>query len=218
MMKVSRVSTVNAVIEEIRNQIRSGEWVLGDRLPSEAELTRMLGISRASLREAVRALVHAGLLDARQGDGTYVVAVDEAAVALNRKLTQSKAMDVLEVRRGLDASAVPLAAARRTDEDLAAMREALDARNSGADRGDMTAFVDADLRFHLAVARAAHNELLLDLYEGMTMAFRQSLGHAIGQGTEDHEALYHAIEQRDTLRATELSLAIIARQEQHTAK
>lgn len=217
MLKVSRVSTVSAVIEEIRNQIRDGEWALGDRLPSEAELTRMMGISRASLREAVRALVHAGLLDARQGDGTYVVAVDEAAVALNRKITQSKALDVLEVRRGLDASAVPLAAARRTDEDLKVMREALDARNSGADSGDMEAFVDGDLHFHLAVARAAHNDLLLDLYESMTVAFRQSLGHAIGQGTEDHEALFDAIQLQDTARATELSLAIIARQEQHTA-
>lgn len=213
MLKVARVSTVDAVIDEIRTQIHSGEWVPGDRLPSEAELTKSLGISRASLREATRALVHAGLLAVRQGDGTYVVAVDEAAVALNRKIANSKSAEVIEVRRGLDASAVPLAAARRTKADLVIMRQALDDRRAGADSGDLDAFIEADLRFHMAVARAAHNELLGDLYESLNIAFRKSLGHAVGQGTDEHEALYRAIEKRDTATATELALAIIARME-----
>ena len=213
MLKVARVSTVDAVIDEIRNQIHSGAWVPGDRLPSEAELTKSWGISRASLREATRALVHAGLLAVRQGDGTYVVAVDEAAVALNRKIATSKSAEVIEVRRGLDASAVPLAASRRTKADLAVMRKALDDRKAGAENQDLDAFVEADLRFHMAVARAAHNELLGDLYESLNIAFRKSLGHAVGQGTEEHEALYRAIEERDTPTATELALAIIARME-----
>ena len=213
MLKVNRVSTVDAAIEEIRGQIRDGQWALGDRLPSEAELTKTLGISRASLREATRALVHAGLLAVRQGDGTYVVAVDEAAVALNRRITNSKTAEIIEVRRGLDAAAVPLAAVRRTKADLKAIRKALDDRNAGADRGDSDAFVEADLQFHLAVARAAHNELLNDLYESLNIVFRKSLGHAMGQGTDDHEALYRAIETRDSASATELALAIIARME-----
>jgi DNA-binding FadR family transcriptional regulator len=149
----------------------------------------------------------------RQGDGTYVDAVDEAAVALNRKVTNSKMAEVIEVRRGLDALAVSLAAVRRTPEDLAAMRKALDDRNAGADRDDHEAFVEGDLGFHMAVASAAHNELLSDLYESLNIAFRESIGHAMGQGTEDHEALYRAIEERDNATAMELSLAIIARME-----
>ncbi|MEA5455856.1 GntR family transcriptional regulator [Sinomonas sp. JGH33] len=218
MLKVNRVSTVDAVIEEIRGRIREGEWAPGDRLPSESELTQTFGISRASLREATRALVHAGLLVVRQGDGTYVDAVDEAAVALNRKVTASKRAEVIEVRRGLDALAVSLAAARRTGEDLAAMRRALDDRNAGAARGDLAAFIDGDLRFHMSVASAAHNNLLSDLYESLNTAFRKSIGHAMGQGTEDHEALYRAIEERDTAMAMELSLAIIARMEDMEAE
>ncbi|MEK0097950.1 FadR/GntR family transcriptional regulator [Streptomyces sp. NPDC056002] len=213
MAKVNRVSAVDSVINELRKQIHEGHWVPGDRLPSEAELTRTLGISRASLREATRALVHAGLLTVRQGDGTYVVAVDETAVALNRKVSSSETSEVLEVRRGLDASAVPLAAARRTEADLEAMREALDARRRGADDDDVEAFVEADLRFHMAVARASHNGLLADLYESLNVPFRNTLGHAMGQGTGDHEALYTAIEHHDTARATELALGIIARME-----
>ena len=217
MLKVSRVSTVDAVIDEIRGQIRGGQWVPGDRLPSEAELTRTMGISRGALREAIRALVHAGLLTVRQGDGTFVAAVDEAAVALSRKIANSKSIDVIEVRRGLEASAVPLAASRRTKADLEVMRAALDDRIAGAARQDLDAFVEADLRFHLAVARASHNELLIDLYESLNIAFRKSLGHAIGQGTEEHEALYTAIEQRDTSTASDLAMAIIARMEQQAS-
>jgi DNA-binding FadR family transcriptional regulator len=218
MLKVNRVSTVDAAIEEIRSQIRDGQWVPGDRLPSEAELTKTMGISRGALREATRALVHAGLLAVRQGDGTFVLAVDEAAVALSRKFATSRSIDVIEVRRGLEAAAVPLAASRRTKADLKTMRAALDDRIDGANRKDLDAFVEADLRFHLAVARASHNELLIDLYESLNIAFRKSLGHAIGQGTAEHEALYSAIEQRDTSTATDLAMAIIARMEQQEAQ
>ncbi|MCA4134981.1 FadR/GntR family transcriptional regulator [Arthrobacter sp. M4] len=213
MLKVNRVSAVDAVIEEIRARIREGEWGPGDRLPSESELTQSFGISRASLREATRALVHAGLLVVRQGDGTYVDAVDEAAVALNRKVNNSKIAEVIEVRRGLDALAVSLATVRRTEEDLASMRTALDDRNAGASNNDHDAFVEGDLGFHMAVASAAHNELLTDLYQSLNVAFRKSIGHAMGHGTEDHEALYRAIQERDTTTAMELSLAIIARME-----
>ncbi|MFF9126599.1 FadR/GntR family transcriptional regulator [Streptomyces sp. NPDC014889] len=173
----------------------------------------MLGISRASLREATRALVHSGLLAVRQGDGTYLVAVDGAAVTLSRKIMSSKTSEVLEVRRGLDASAVPLAAVRRTEADLTALRKALDDRQRSAEAGALDSFVEADLRFHMAVAQASHNELLIDLYASLNVPFRKSLGSAMGQGTKEHEAVYRAIERRDTEGATELALAIVARME-----
>ncbi|MCX2750393.1 FadR/GntR family transcriptional regulator [Arthrobacter sp. MI7-26] len=213
VLKINRVSTVDAVTEEIRGHIQGGEWAVGDRLPSEAELTKTLGVSRASLREATRALVHAGLLAIKQGDGTYVVALDESTVALNRKVTNSKTVEVIEVRSGLDALAVSLAVSRRTEDDLVAIRKALDDRNAGADNADLDAFIEGDLLFHKAIASAAHNELLADLYQSLSLEFRKSIYHAVGEGTEDHEALYRAIDERDTATATKLSSAIIARME-----
>jgi DNA-binding FadR family transcriptional regulator len=93
------------------------------------------------------------------------------------------------------------------------MRQALDDRNAGAAADDHEAFIEGDLRFHMSIARASHNELLSDLYEILNLAFRKSIGHAIGQGTEDHETLYRAIEGGDTATAMELSQAIIARME-----
>ena len=209
--KVPRVSTVKTAIEQIRAEIKAGRWSPGDRLPPEVELTKMLGISRPSLREAIRALTHAGLLVTKQGDGTYVVAVDETAVALSRKITSSSPDEVTEVRQGLDAAAVQLAASRRTKADLKSMRDALDARNLAAETNDADGFVAADIQFHTAVARSAHNQLLTDLYESLSAPIRRSLGAAIGQGTEDHESLYTAIRDRDPGRATEYALAIVAR-------
>jgi DNA-binding FadR family transcriptional regulator len=211
LAKVQRVSTVMTAIDQIRSEIKGGRWSPGDRLPPEIELTKILGISRASLREAIRALTHAGLLSSKQGDGTYVVAVDEAAVALSRKIDSSSPDEVTEVRQGLDAVAVQLAAGRRTDSDLERMREALDARGLAAATNDADGFVAADIQFHTAVARSAHNQLLTDLYESLSTPFRRSLGAAIGQGTADHESLYTAIRDRDPAGATEYALAIIAR-------
>lgn len=223
MPKVNRVSAVQAAIDEMRAQIRDGRWGLGDRLPSEAELSQVMGISRAPLREATRALVHAGLLSVRQGDGTYVVALDEATVALSRKLMESKTRDVLEVRRGLDASAVQLAVARRTDEDLEAMDAALKRRRDATAQGDRQAFIDADVAFHVAVAEAAHNALLLHLYEGLSIAIRESLDtarsleHAISEGGDDHVALFDAIKSGDEARAVETAISIIVSQEKQCA-
>jgi DNA-binding FadR family transcriptional regulator len=219
MARIERRTAVESAIEELRRQILNGTWTLGDRLPSEAEQTQALGISRATLREATRALVHSGLLSVRQGDGTYLVATDESAVALNRRFRKSSTGEVLEVRRGLDAAAVRQAALRRTDDDLAAIRQELDRRHEAAVGGDRAGFATADMRYHLAIARSAHNRLLLDLYETLSLALRdsvdstQSLDHATHANGDDHAALLDAIEARDPNRAVDLAMAIISSQE-----
>ena len=219
MKQLARVSVVDAAIEEIRGQIRSGVWKVNDRLPSLTELSTSLGISRAPLREAMRALAHAGLLLAKQGDGTYVTAVDEATVALNRRLGVSQTRELLEVRRGLDMSAVRLATQRRTQADLAAMKKELRRRHDAAELGDRQAFADADTSFHLAVAAAAHNPLLLDLYRGLSSGIRdsvdsaQSLTKAMRGPVDFHGALLKAIRDRSAAVATEVALSIIDDQE-----
>lgn len=219
MAVIQRRTAVESVIEELRQQILDGTWALGDRLPSEAEQTQALGVSRTTLREATRALVHSGLLSARPGDGTYVVAVDESAVALNKRFRRSSTMEVLEVRRGLDAAAVQQSVIRRTEEDLAAIRQALSDRHEAAWAGDRAGFATADALFHLMVARSAHNRLLLDLYETLSLALRdsvdtiQSLEHAMQPDGDDHQALLDAIESRDQNRAIEAAMAIIASQQ-----
>lgn len=218
MQQIGRVSIVESAIDEMRTQIRKGTWAIGERLPSEQELTKLFGISRAPLREATRALVHAGLLVARQGDGTYVVATDETAVALNRRLAVSESLDVLEVRRGLDVSAARLASQRRTPEDLDAMAATLRARRDAAENGHQRAFAESDVAFHLAVAAASHNSLLLDLYASISASIQASVDSA--QSVHDatcgpvdyHDALLQAITDQDPATATAVALSIIDEQ------
>ncbi|GAA3258976.1 FadR/GntR family transcriptional regulator [Nonomuraea helvata] len=218
MRNVARTSLVDAAIDELRREIARGVWPVGTKIPSESQLAQTLGMSRLSVREAVRVLAHAGLLHTRQGDGTYVTATDESKVALRRRLDTAAAMDIIDVRRGLDLVAARLAAGRRTEEDLTAMRETLARRDAAGRAGDLDGFADADVEFHVRVADAAHNALLADLYRSMSDALRDSI-RPQEQAELDldgsHDDLLRAIEDADVTRAVAVSVAILDQQERH---
>ncbi|MFI7133979.1 FadR/GntR family transcriptional regulator [Nonomuraea sp. NPDC050153] len=216
MRNVARTSLVDAAIDELRREIARGVWPVGTKIPSESQLAQSLGMSRLSVREAVRVLAHAGLLHTRQGDGTYVTATDESKVALRRRLDTAAAMDIIDVRRGLDLVAARLAAGRRTEEDLTAMRAALARRDAAARAGDLDGFADSDVDFHLRVADAAHNALLGDLYRSMSDALRDSVrdqDQAALTPDSSHDDLLSAIEDGDAARAVAVSVAILDHQE-----
>jgi DNA-binding FadR family transcriptional regulator len=216
MRNVARTSLVDAAIQQLRDQITSGAWPVGTKLPSESRLAETLGMSRLSVREALRVLVHAGLLSTRQGAGTYVTATDESQVALRRRLDTAAAMDIIDVRRGLDLVAARLAAAKRTGADLEGMRESLALREAAAEAGDLDGFADADVAFHLRVAAAAHNPLLTDLYQSMSEALRDSvrdMEQAALEPDTSHHDLLHAIEAGDAAAAVAVSIGILDRQE-----
>ncbi|NRQ39954.1 FadR family transcriptional regulator [Nonomuraea sp. NN258] len=218
MRSVARTSLVDAAIAELRREISSGAWPVGTKIPSEAQLAQSLGMSRLSVREALRVLAHAGLLATRQGDGTYVTATDESRVALRRRLDTAAAMDIIDVRRGLDLVAARLAAGKRTEADVAAMRGALTRRDTAAGAGDLDGFADADVAFHLAVADAAHNPLLGDLYRSMSDALRDSVRdqeQAALEPDTSHHDLLAAIESGDAAAAVAVSIAILDQQERH---
>ncbi|PZG16289.1 FadR/GntR family transcriptional regulator [Nonomuraea aridisoli] len=216
MRNVTRTSLVDAAIAELRREIAEGVWPVGTKIPSEHQLAESLGMSRLSVREAVRVLAHAGLLHTRQGDGTYVTATDESQVALRRRLDTAAAMDVLDVRRGLDLVAARLAAGRRTEEDLTAMRSSLARRDAAGRAGDLDGFADADAEFHLRVAEAAHNALLGDFYRTMLESLRDSVRdqeEAALEPDDSHGELLRAIEDGDPARAVAVSIAILDQQE-----
>src|SRR6478672_12655028 len=93
-----RTPLSDQVIAQLRNQITSGEWPVGSRIPTEPELVAQLGVARNTVREAVRALAHNGLLDIRQGSGTYVVATSEFAAVMQRRFAGADARHVAELR------------------------------------------------------------------------------------------------------------------------
>nr|WP_237554998.1 FCD domain-containing protein [Streptomyces sp. SID4948] len=197
---------VDQVIEQLRSLIESGEWAIGAKIPAEPVLSEMLGVGRNTVREAVRALGYSGMLEARQGDGTYVRAADALGAALRRRLRHAGLLEALEVRSGLERDAVRLAAARRDDDDLAALRDTLRERAAAWGSGHTDAAVRADIAFHRAVVAAAHNGILADLYSSLTDALSAIVasvldaplppGRRCRQDTH-HDALVEAIAAAD---------------------
>ena len=207
-----RSSLVTQVIEQLHEQVRSGTWRVDERIPPENTLAETLGVGRNTVREAVRALCHTGLLECRQGDGTYVRATSELSGAMRRRLSSAELVETLEVRQGLEVTAAGLAAGRRTDDDLAALAAALRARDDAWRSGDTSVFVDADMAFHVAVVHAAHNSVLSELYTDFSDALRASIA-ATGSPLDDtyigHSEIAEAIEARDAEAAERHTRACI---------
>src|SRR6266700_1902139 len=138
-------------IETIHELIASGEWGPGTRLPRESDLAARLGLSRNSLREAVRALSLARVLEVRQGDGTYVSSLEpgellEPTLSATRLLQGRTVLELFEVRRMLEPEAAAMAAQRADEDDLAALRRELDRMVAAEDRADD--LIAADTAFH----------------------------------------------------------------------
>ncbi|MFJ6196667.1 FadR/GntR family transcriptional regulator [Micromonospora sp. NPDC092111] len=197
---------VRQTIEQLRGRILGGEWPVGGRIPTEPQLVAALGVGRNTVREAVRALVHAGVLECRQGSGTYVVSTDELAPVVARRLTDDRMAEVIEVRRAFEVEAARLAALRRTPEDLAALDGVLAEREAAWRSGRVGEFVEADAALHTAVVAAAHNGMLAELYASVGTALRSTVAHAMGDALEperyvDHGRLVAAIRAGDPVRA-----------------
>jgi DNA-binding FadR family transcriptional regulator len=195
---------VDQVIDQLKEQITSGSWQLHGKIPTETVLAEQLGVGRNTVREAVRALTHAGLLDCRQGDGTYVRATSELSGAMARRLRTAEQLEILEVRRALEVEAARLAATRRTDADIVAMETALARREQAWSAGDPDKFVETDLAFHVAVVQATHNRVLIDLYADFSAALRASIAAAGGtleQNYIPHDGIVRAIAAGDATAA-----------------
>ncbi|MFC4336459.1 FadR/GntR family transcriptional regulator [Salininema proteolyticum] len=181
-----KTGLVDHVIGQLRTQITSGEWRVGKRIPPETELIELLGVGRNTLREGVRVLVHAGLLEVRQGSGTFVVSTSEATESVRSRIAASHASDTMEVRRGLELEAARLAAHRRTDQDVQILRDALERREKAYAARKYEEFIEADVALHQAVADASHNKLLSDLYRELSESLGETVRTGLGNFDQPH--------------------------------
>ena len=212
-------SVTEEAIDKIRELIVSGSWVPGARLPKESELASQLGLSRNSLREAVRALSQLRVLEVRQGDGTYVSSLEpdlllESTGFVSHLLLGDTALDLYEVRRILEAAAAALAAARIDAEERAELGRSLD-RMLGAQ--GVEDLVEADVAFHAVIARAAGNTVLTSLLASLsTRTMRVRLWHgraaddALDETRDEHRRIYEAIIEGDPELARAAATAHIA--------
>ena len=210
-------------IERIRELIASGEWGPGTRLPREADLAKQLGLSRNSLREAVRALSLARVLEVRQGDGTYVSSLEPGellapTLSATHLLRGRTVLELFEVRRMLEPQAAALAAARGDADVVGALRQELDRMIAAGDRADE--LVEADAAFHDVIARAPGNGVLRELLRSLsTKTVRARLWHgladrnALDLARAEHERIYEAIAAGDADLARAATLLHIAHNE-----
>jgi DNA-binding FadR family transcriptional regulator len=210
-------SQTDVVIDGVKQLIVSGQLRAGDRLPIEKDLAAQLGVSRGSLREGVRALALLGVLETRQGDGTYVTTLDPGRLLspvgfLAELPDPANSAHLLGVRRVLEAESAYLAARVVTDDQLAEMEEVLGGVDPllEAPHGeiDLERFIDADTAFHRLVAQASRNPALAALIDNLvgrttrTRMWRAVTERGAVEATHrEHRAILDELVQRDPERA-----------------
>jgi DNA-binding FadR family transcriptional regulator len=204
MQPLSKTNLVETAIEAIRDEILAKRWAVGDRLPNEASLSSMLSVSRGTVREAVRVLASQGLLETRQGSGTYVLSTTDAS----RPLTMARRAslrDQFEARCALDVEAARLAAVRKSPETIAALRTLL-ARRGNYEGGDQAAFIERDLAFHKAVIAASGNRAMIELYDFFSASIAGTIAATLDDEIPEpdmqaHRDIVDAIETGDPQKA-----------------
>jgi GntR family transcriptional repressor for pyruvate dehydrogenase complex len=213
------VAVTDQAIEKIKEMIVSGELTPGARLPPEKELAERLGLSRSSMREAVKALEVIRVLDVRRGDGTYVTSLEpklllEAISFVVDLHGDDSLLEIFAVRRILESHATGLAAQRATTDDVTGLAAELE---SARGETDVESLVRHDVRFHHHVARLSGNSYLTSLLESLTSQTVRARvwrglteADAVERTLIEHRAIVDAIAAHDVQLATALAAAHIA--------
>jgi GntR family transcriptional repressor for pyruvate dehydrogenase complex len=217
------MAVTDQAILKIKEMILSGELGPGDRLPPEKELSERLGLSRSSMREAVKALEVIRVLDVRRGDGTFVTSLEprlllEAMSFVVDLHDDSSVLELFAVRRILEPAAVALAAARIPEEAIRDLRDRIAAVGDGT---SVEGLVDHDLDFHRAIVAQAGNGYLaslIDSLSGHTVRARIWRGltqrNSVDRTLAEHRAIVDALERRDAELAQALTTVHISGVEQ----
>ena len=211
MYKTVRSSRLyEQIVQQIEDSILKGALKAGDQLPAERELAVRFGVSRTAVREAVKALREKGLVEAYSGRGTFITDGTSQAIRqsldLMIKIGQAEGSTHLaEVRQILEPEIAALAASRMEEPQLAMMREAYTVMDRHRQNPD--AYIEADLDFHLALAEAAANPLILSLLDSIVGLLREqririfNVEGGADRGQFHHQRILEAIEKRDPVKA-----------------
>ncbi|RIX51224.1 FadR family transcriptional regulator [Paenibacillus nanensis] len=196
------------VIEQIKNLILEGNLAPGDVLPTERELAQAFGISRGTLREAFRILEREGLIDARPGGGRFLSKALDVAEDKNRimdNIERATIIELLEARELFETGIVELAAKRATEEDIAEIEAAFE-KWGQIDR-DSEDRAKPDQAFHLSIAKATHNVVLVNMIElhmdllQRTLSKTAKIPGRTSEVYEEHLLILQAIKERDPVKA-----------------
>jgi len=212
MYKIVRSSRLyEQIVQQVEESIQKGQLKPGDQLPPERELAEQFGVSRTAVREAVKALREKGLVEAYPGRGTFIT--DGTSYTIRQSLDRMMRSGnegfafLAEVRQILEPEIAALATTRADDEALEAMRKQVEIMDTAKE--DPDAFIEADLDFHLALAEAAANPIILSLIDsivGLLREQRMGIFQVEGgpeRGQYHHKKILQAVEHRDAAGARE---------------
>ncbi|MGC9529627.1 MAG: FadR/GntR family transcriptional regulator [Candidatus Bipolaricaulaceae bacterium] len=222
--KLSSKRKSEHVVEQILSAIRRGDYQIGDKLPPEEEIAEMIGVSRPSVREALGALRLVGILETKIGDGTYIkndTWVKRGGIDIETKLismleSEEDPFAALESRRALETGLLAYAVERRGREDLEEMESALRRILGSIEAKRYDDLLRADRDFHLAIARASQNSVLIrtltslfdimerSLWPRMKKELLQAGQRHLEETRRSHRELYQAIRAKDKARAIQI--------------
>jgi DNA-binding FadR family transcriptional regulator len=211
---IVRKSLADEVASKLQEQISLGHYKLNEKLPIEPELMKSFGVGRSTIREAIKTLVNSGLLRVQQGVGTFVQQVT-GNEPMDQRLKRASIQDLDEVRQLLEMKIAEKAAINRSEKDIIVIKGYLAARKQAALDGLIEECIDADIQFHVAIAEAAKNEILADMYRSVSLHLKKWFLHIYPDTqifTETyhlHKQLLKAIIARDAKQAWNTSAKII---------
>ena len=212
---VKRSGLCDEVVTKLQQQIASGKLKSGEKLPSEPELMLQFGVGRSSIREAIRILSNKGLLRVKQGVGTFVDVQNGTPMHWYDRLQTSTAKDLNEVRQLLELKIAEKAAINRTQKDIAILTKLLKKRLDAAQNNQADECIEADIQFHIAIADAAKNDILTDLYKNIAAQIKKS-SRQVNTDTEMfvikhslHEDLLKSIINKEPKKAWTCMMKII---------
>lgn len=209
MRKIKTKKVYEAVADAIIEMLKKGELKPGDRLDSVEKLADRFGVGRSAVREALSGLRTMGLVETRQGEGTFIKSFDPSKfklpVTIGFLMKQDDVRELYEVRKILEVGAARLAAQNYEEEDLLEIEKAIILMENA--KGNEKLAESADIDFHLAIARATHNQLLINLMNSVsdlvTETIRETRRVLIysekrsKQLLEEHQKIYEGIKKRD---------------------
>jgi len=208
---IKRESTLEVIVQQIKDQIKKGILKPGEKLPSERKLADQLGVSRASIREAIQALAFSGYLEVNQGKGTYILEIAikyDEIVNFFSEFSNYSLDDLMEARIMLEGEFARLAALNASQEEIDIIEKIF---NEIAKSKDLNSFVVKDLEFHLTIAKATHNPFMNGLMKIIGEMLYKETQRIIGRSRytkentiETTRDLVQAIKQRDAEKAKEL--------------
>lgn len=212
---IKRPTIVEEIIEVFKQKLISGELMPGDKLPSEAQFMDQLGVGRTALREAIKMLSALGVIDVRQGDGSYIVDEPSSAslspLIFALLLETGMSHDLLELRTLLEVGYCQLAAEKATSKDISKIEnsaEYFETLIQSAEK-DIDLLTQADLEFHYSIMDATKNSMVIRLCRAVEKLFFRSIRNTISRiegrrwGVEGHRNILAAIKDNDRSRIRE---------------